>query len=195
MMKRFSLLLAVLFIALSLSGCYNEAKDIASSTAKDAAAVSQDTSVQDPSKEDTADSGMIEIPDTYTEVTLYEDENCSIVCWGPSTSSTSYKLCFKFKNKTNDKSLVFFADDLAVQGANATLSRSYKLGDGVSAWGAMFCDAGSGMIGEFAQYKDDVPGLEISKYDTIAFTMHVVDQAAYPEELVTLPVTLHFGSN
>lgn len=195
MMKRFSLLLAVLFIALSLSGCSNEAKDTASSTAKDAAAVSQDTSVQDPAKENTADSGMIEVPDTYTEVTLYEDENCSIICWGPSTSSTSYKLCFKFKNKTNDKSLVFFVDDLAVQGANATLSRSYKLGDGVSAWGAMFCDAGSSMIGEFAQYKDDVPGLEISKYDTIAFTMHVVDQAAYPQELVTLPVTLHFGSN
>ena len=195
MMKRFSLLLAVLFIALSLSGCSNEAKDTASSTAKDAAAVSQDTSVQDAAKEDTADSGIIEVPDTYTEVTLYEDENCSIVCWGPSTSSTSYKLCFKFKNKTNDKSLVFFVDDLAVQGANATLTRSYKLGDGISAWGAMFCDAASGMIGEFAQYKDDVPGLEISKYDTIAFTMHVVDQAAYPEELVTLPVTLHFGSN
>lgn len=195
MMKRFSLLLAVLFIALSLSGCSNEAKDTASSTAKDAAAVSQDTSVQDPAKEDTADSGMIEVPDTYTEVTLYEDENCSIVCWGPSTSSTSYKLCFKFTNKTADKTLVFFADELSVQGANATLSRSYKLGDGVSAWGAMFCDAGSSMIGEFAQDKDDVPGLEISKYDTIAFTMHVVDQAAYPDELVTLPVTLHFGSN
>ena len=194
MMKRFSLLLAVLFIALSLSGCSNEAKDTASSTAKDAAAVSQDTSVQDPAKEDTADSGMIEVPDTYTEVTLYEDENCSIICWGPSTSSTSYKLCFKFTNKTADKTLVFFTDELSVQGANANLTRSYKLGDGVSAWGAMFCDAGSGMIGEFAQYKDDVPGLEISKYDTVAFTMHVVDQAAYPEELVTLPVTLHFGS-
>ena len=157
--------------------------------------MSQDTSVQDPAKEDTADSGMIEVPDRYTEVTLYEDENCSIVCWGPSTSSTSYKLCFKFNNKTNDKSLVFFADDLAVQGANAIRSRSWKLGDGVSAWGAMFCDAGSGEIGEFVQDKDDVPGLEISKYDTIAFTVHVVDQAAYPEELVTLPVTLHFGSN
>lgn len=195
MMKRFTLFVAVLFIALCLAGCADKTDENPSPIVNDNPSVSQETAVQDPAKEEAKASGLIEVPDTHTEVTLYEDENCSIICWGPSTSSTSYKLCFKFTNKTADKTLVFFADKLSVQGANATLSRSYKLGDGVSAWGAMFCDAGSSMIGEFAQDKDDVPGLEISKYDTIAFTMHVVDQAAYPEELVTFPVTLHFGSN
>lgn len=192
-MKRTALLMAVLLFVLCLAGCSEKATETAAPAGEDLSAAVTETAI--PAEEETKDSGLIEVADTYTEVTLYEDENCSVVCWGPSTSSTAYKLCFEFNNKTADKTLVFFADTLCVQGANANLTRSYKLGDGVSAWGAMFCTAGSGMVGEFAQNKDDVPGLEIEKYDTISFTVHVVDEAAYPEELVTIPVALHFGGN